>query len=1221
LGTAVTLSVTHPTPVYAIEIPDTDGDGVVDTEDNCPVDHNPFQENNDGDAEGDVCDPDDDNDGVADANDDRPLSSPQWLFGDTDGDSLLDSDEDVLGTSSNTPDTDGDGLDDGSEVALGADPLETDTDLDGLTDGEEYGRHTKPTLADTDSDGSSDGNEVNVCNTDPLDPDTDSDGIPDGSDECPLVLGSPIQGGAATVADTGPSGGDNTAGPSYGPENVHTAGDGWAAEASPVLLVLMVTVAGFVTLTVFRQQPFTLMAPRIWTVGWSGRLLVAVWAIISVLMLTITTRDLVRAIPNCCTAGQPTIPHEHTNIVSPGFPGFAIGPLVIIPPGTVRLGRPTIADVIPEISGGPAGNPATAPDTHAHQHRDSDNFTDAARPMRWSYAIAPMRAAIWDNQQRRIDPAAPPVDIGHGFIDENGYGFHPPGPTQVTWHFDAAVGPGCPAMPAAMQANVRAAFAAWNNINAGAGVRTLTTGIEFVEVAAGGQVEIRWQNIAALGSTMMLFGALPATVTFDCNPVGATWEFGAPADAGAAEYHFLSTALHEIGHLLDLHDQPFPADVTDVMIGNRNTGCAGAGAGPCFIAVDADSEHGARDMYTIPTPDFGDAPATYPTLLLAACAGGVDNDMDGSVNDGCPAVGAAEVGPACANALDNDGDGRVNDGCPAVGVAEADNGARAPTLAFEWLGPRPGTGNSTTTREVDADRVVPHDGMIRLDEFDDGCKLENVAPGGMAKVTYTISVRDRGAPRYAAANARLYVAIWVDWNQDGDWNPGELLDLDLGPRFVHTDNPSGWAAGVTTMTYVRNVPVPAAAKPGPTWMRCRLVYGREPGANPGAHVYLEGNTGDEGLVPLPDSPDNGGEIEDHLAPQCPEDSDAALTRAMDPEGNDAALTDGLPTHLTLQAAMNAAANGEVIGFYGRSKENVTIGGNKSLTITQCTVAQITAGDATKPVVDITTTGKLLIIGLDTVGGTVGWRVGTNGHELRGVRATGASQFGILVVGNNNSVSYNSVDNSAVGIRVEGDFNDLRGGTVAHNTGDGVQLAAAANNNTFRTANVRNNGGNGILVEGLSNTVRDNGRVDNNALNGILVTGSSNTILNNATGSDSTKGNGQDGIKVMNDNNLLDSNKVNANAGDGFDISGGTVGGPNKLKNNQSNQSSAGGTKENTGAEYRFLNLVKNDGGGNKADTIRVPKNTSPTKCPSTTNPPQFPTPGATVNYTLAATCE
>ncbi len=71
------LEVTFSTPstrfafdnlVYQI-VQDSDGDGVLDTDDNCPDIPNPDQANNDGDTEGDVCDDDDDNDGVLDTED------------------------------------------------------------------------------------------------------------------------------------------------------------------------------------------------------------------------------------------------------------------------------------------------------------------------------------------------------------------------------------------------------------------------------------------------------------------------------------------------------------------------------------------------------------------------------------------------------------------------------------------------------------------------------------------------------------------------------------------------------------------------------------------------------------------------------------------------------------------------------------------------------------------------------------------------------------------------------------------------------------------------------------------------------------------------------------------------------------------------------------------------------------------------------------------------
>jgi hypothetical protein len=54
---------------YELVPGDTDLDGVADGADNCPATVNLGQENNDGDALGDICDPDDDNDGVLDTAD------------------------------------------------------------------------------------------------------------------------------------------------------------------------------------------------------------------------------------------------------------------------------------------------------------------------------------------------------------------------------------------------------------------------------------------------------------------------------------------------------------------------------------------------------------------------------------------------------------------------------------------------------------------------------------------------------------------------------------------------------------------------------------------------------------------------------------------------------------------------------------------------------------------------------------------------------------------------------------------------------------------------------------------------------------------------------------------------------------------------------------------------------------------------------------------------
>jgi hypothetical protein len=71
--------------------PDTDDDGIPDAQDNCPNVPNSDQLNNDGDAEGDVCDDDDDNDLLTDVFELSINTNP--FLPDTDGDTVSDYDE------------------------------------------------------------------------------------------------------------------------------------------------------------------------------------------------------------------------------------------------------------------------------------------------------------------------------------------------------------------------------------------------------------------------------------------------------------------------------------------------------------------------------------------------------------------------------------------------------------------------------------------------------------------------------------------------------------------------------------------------------------------------------------------------------------------------------------------------------------------------------------------------------------------------------------------------------------------------------------------------------------------------------------------------------------------------------------------------------------------------------------------------------------------------
>ena len=214
---------------------DDDGDGVPDADEvlcgSDPLDaaSAPLEIDlidTDGDGQANCVDSDDDGDEVSDENEASLGSNP--LNSDSDGDGLLDGEEDanqdgVIGEEETSPidkDTDGDGLDDFLEanscyVEEDGSCLPTlgwnkDTDGDGLLDGIEDKNgngatedgETNPLVADTDNDGETDGFEVD-CSSDPLDPDvtstdydgdgicdgkqkdSDSDGVPDGvEDEC-----------------------------------------------------------------------------------------------------------------------------------------------------------------------------------------------------------------------------------------------------------------------------------------------------------------------------------------------------------------------------------------------------------------------------------------------------------------------------------------------------------------------------------------------------------------------------------------------------------------------------------------------------------------------------------------------------------------------------------------------------------------------------------------------------------------------------------------------------------------------------------------------------------------------------------------------------------------------------------------------------------------------------------------------------------------------------
>lgn len=210
---------------------DTDGDGVPDVNDNCPLDANPLQTDTDLDGAGDACDTsnDDDSDGVDNSIDNCPTMANA---------NQLDTDSDGLGDVCDGDD-DNDGHSDATEATCGSDPLDalsvpptscfgSDTDGDGVADGDDAFPNDNTETADSDSDGKGDNAEL----------DDDNDGVPDDSDAYPADntrwLGSVVSMSITPDSETHIS---TTTEPGPTPYTASVSADGLSTIAIPIQVI------------------------------------------------------------------------------------------------------------------------------------------------------------------------------------------------------------------------------------------------------------------------------------------------------------------------------------------------------------------------------------------------------------------------------------------------------------------------------------------------------------------------------------------------------------------------------------------------------------------------------------------------------------------------------------------------------------------------------------------------------------------------------------------------------------------------------------------------------------------------------------------------------------------------------------------------------------------------------------------------------------------------
>lgn len=289
----------------------------------------------------------------------------------------------------------------------------------------------------------------------------------------------------------------------------------------------------------------------------------------------------------------------------------------------------------------------------------------------------------------------------------------------------------------------------------------------------------------------------------------------------------------------------------------------------------------------------------------------------------------------------------------------------------------------------------------------------------------------------------------------------------------------------------------------------------------------------------------GDPYEDHDGDGIPEYKDCNPYRAtnhiVDPDGfieTGAGYFIG-GVHDTLQAAVIAANDGDVISVYAHTVENVVIGastgsGAKNLRIIGCKNLYYAGTLIRAPKVEAADS-RLPVIRIESTAGASGVNTGVGERHIHieALDVLGASGApGYLVETSMSSRETSTLldhvrsNGNDVGVLILGDDNEIRGAVnIGGNASFGVRVIG--NGNRVGDSRVERNNGRGIGVESDGNVLSKN-KVTLNVLDGIYVIGHNNLLYQNDLTANGRHGINADSANGASDNDL-DGNDGRENA--------------------------------------------------------------------------------------------